>query len=340
VAYRLIDADPSGEAVERVTFVAFLPDGSCAALPGPELISGPVLVGESIVLDTSARVPLQTAGFYRQRVRAFAIDGTHLYAWLDGDRYTGRRPHARVDLVVASPTDLATELERAGRPAQARAVRDAATSIAALDEYDFYADGLRLLEPAYLRGRTPEAGSGFGGTAEDWRLSREMIVDGIDRDGTFLDVGCANGLLMESVHRWAAERGLHVEPYGVDLSPNLVAAARARLPQWSDRISVGNAIDHVPGDGRRFTFVHVLVDLVPADRVGAMLRHAVDVLVEPGGRLLVSKYGTAGGTDHPEAADVVRQAGFRVAGSTHADPRGRPATTAWIDRDGYPDGLV
>jgi 2-polyprenyl-3-methyl-5-hydroxy-6-metoxy-1,4-benzoquinol methylase len=32
---------------------------------------------------------------------------------------------------------------------------------------------------------------------------RELAA--IERDGTFLDVGCATGFLMESVHRWAKE---------------------------------------------------------------------------------------------------------------------------------------
>jgi hypothetical protein len=52
-----------------------------------------------------------------------------------------------------------------------------------------------------------------------------MIVDGIDSDGTFLDLGCANGPLMESVVEWAAERGHRIEPYGVDLAPGLAQLA-------------------------------------------------------------------------------------------------------------------
>ena len=35
--------------------------------------------------------------------------------------------------------------------------------------------------------------------------ARRPIVSAIDRDGTFLDVGCANGLLMESLATWAGE---------------------------------------------------------------------------------------------------------------------------------------
>jgi hypothetical protein len=54
-------------------------------------------------------------------------------------------------------------------------------------------------------------------------------------------VGCANGLLMESVAAWCAERGLAVEPYGVDISPALAELARRRLPRWDGRIWTGNA---------------------------------------------------------------------------------------------------
>lgn len=95
---------------------------------------------------------------------------------------------------------------------------------------------------------------------------------------------------MESLTAWCAERGLRVEPCGLDLSPGLVAEARRRLPQWADRIWVGNALDRVAPGGRRFDFVHTLLDLVPAARVPEMLAHQLDRLVAPGGRLLVSSY--------------------------------------------------
>jgi 2-polyprenyl-3-methyl-5-hydroxy-6-metoxy-1,4-benzoquinol methylase len=288
-------------------------------LPGPLLPVGEVRPGEHYLLDACLRIPLETLGFRSQRVHPFAADGDHVYAWLDGDRYTGDRPHASVDVVIMEVADLVTKTADT-------VVEDAAHSFRTQADAEYYADNLRLLEPAYLRGTTPQAGSGFGGDAERWRNRREMIVDGLDRDGTFLDVGCANGLLMESVRAWAAERGLAIEPYGVDLAPGLVDLARRRLPQWADRIQVGNAIDYRAEGGHRFTFVHVLLDVVPRRRRVDLVRHALGSLVAPGGRLLVSHYQSAGGTDRT-AAEHLRDMGFDVVGSAS-----RPgATTAWLD---------
>ncbi|ASW54149.1 hypothetical protein CIK06_08005 [Plantactinospora sp. KBS50] len=357
-----MDEDPDPTTVRRLVFVPFLPGGSGTAASdggptgatadpddgvraaasgrggarvavpdgpvGPHLPAGDVEPGEHWLLDASRRIPMLTAGFRAQRIHPFAADGDTVYAWLDGDRYTGTRPHRRVRLVVDDPAGIARRLAAAGRTEQATALRDGHRSFLDQDESSYYADNLRLLEPAYLRGSTPQAGSGFGGDAALWRTRRGIIMNGIDRHGTFLDVGCANGLLAESIQSWAAERGLRVEPYGVDLAPRLVALARRRLPHWADRFDVGNAIDWRPDDGQRFTFVHVLLDLVPAARTGDLLRHALDTLVERGGRLLVSVYQGPGGS-LPGAAEQVSRLGFPVAGASTTDDGA--ASTAWLD---------
>src|SRR5207245_10805723 len=123
------------------------------------------------------------------------------------------------------------------------------------------------------------------GPPADWDLGRRLVVRPIAHDGTFLDLGCANGLLMESAHRWAAERGRRIEPYGLDLSERLVALARTRLPRWRDRFFVGDALTWVPP--RRFDFVHTMVDLVPGSRRPAWLARVVRDMVAPGGSVIV-----------------------------------------------------
>lgn len=142
-----------------------------------------------------------------------------------------------------------------------------------------------VYEAHYLADPSPYKGSGHSGDATTWELGRRPIADAIDRDGTFLDVGCANGLLMESVVEWSPHR---VEPYGLDFAPALVADARRRLPQWADRIFEGDAFTWEPP--RRFDFVRTELVYSPSDRKREYVERALGWL-EPGGRLIVCSYG-------------------------------------------------
>ena len=340
--FQPVRTDPPPDQVRRITFVPFLTDGRCALIDepgGPALPSGEVLDGEDYRLDTVLRVPLQTAGFRYQRFRPFGLDRGHLYAWIEGGPYRGGKPHRTAVLRFCSAEEAARRLDEHGEPVLAAAVRAAARSYRTLDEQAFYADNRRTLEPAYLRGTTPRQASGFGGDEREWEQARRHITEGIAGHGKFLDVGCANGLLMESVAAWCAERGLAVEPYGVDISPALAELARRRLPRWAGRIWTGNAVDWQPPGEMRFDYVHILLDCVPRARRTDLVRHHLARTVRPGpGRLLVSDYAADPAAGHPHAAETLRALGFRVAGQTSGGDRPcRPAIpTAWITADPVP----
>jgi 2-polyprenyl-3-methyl-5-hydroxy-6-metoxy-1,4-benzoquinol methylase len=335
--FKLIQADPPAGQVRQVTFVPFLPDGRCVLIEGPDgpaLPAGEVLTGEDYLIDTVLRVPLQTAGFRYQHLRPFGLDGGHLYAWIEGAPYGGDRPHATAALSFGTAEQAAARLRAIHQPVLAAAVMAAAASYRALDEPAFYADNLRTLERSYLRGQTPQEGSGFGGSEQAWRHARHHLTEAIRTDGTFLDVGCANGLLMESVAAWCAEHGLVIRPYGVDLAPGLVELARRRSPHWADRIWLGNAIDWLPPHGRRFDYVHLLLDCVPPQRHADLIRHHLACTVQPGtGRLLVSNYSSDTAIGSATAAQTLKSLGFTCNGQTSGGERsGRPlAPTAWID---------
>lgn len=335
--FRPVDADPPPGRVRRITFVPFLPDGRCVLAEGesgPYLPEGDVLPGEDYLIDSVMRIPLETAGFRYQHLHPFGLAGDHLYAWVEGARYTGYRPHATVDLTAATAETAASRLRTAGRQDLAAVVLAAADSYRTLTDSAYYADSLRTLERAYLRGATPQEGSGFSGDAAAWRQGRHHITEGIGAGGSFLDVGCANGLLMESVTAWCAERGVRIEPYGIDIAGGLVELARRRLPQWAERIWKGNAIDWLPPAGLRFDYVHVLIDCVPAARRADLVRHHLASTVRPGsGRLLVSDYGPDPEASTPSLAQALTMAGFRVSGSSSGGqlPGRPPAPTAWID---------
>jgi 2-polyprenyl-3-methyl-5-hydroxy-6-metoxy-1,4-benzoquinol methylase len=102
-----------------------------------------------------------------------------------------------------------------------------------IDEVFWYRGIAAELTQAYLSGDNPRTQSGFTGDEDHWIQARSLIADAIDRAGTFLDVGCANGYLMECLERWTAQKGYRLEPYGLDISPELIGLARKAHPDFS-----------------------------------------------------------------------------------------------------------
>ena len=200
----------------------------------------------------------------------------------------------------------------------------------AIDEATWYRRNQALIVPAYLAAENPRAQSGHSGDAARWREARGDLALAIDRDGAFLDVGCASGHLMETAVAWAAERGHALEPYGLDLSPELSALARRRLPHWQDRIFTGNALDWDPP--RRFDFVHLMqLDCVPPARRPALVDHLLTRVCAPGGRLILGP--TNERAEAPALEPFVTRLGWPVAGRAerpHSDPR-VTRRVIWLD---------
>jgi SAM-dependent methyltransferase len=158
-------------------------------------------------------------------------------------------------------------------------------------EQDYFVHEQALHEAKYLAGSTPRQQSGFGRGARDWERFRRPVVAPLDRNGSFLDVGCANGLLMESVVAWARADGLAVEVFGLDISEKLAEVARQRLPHWRNRIFVGNALFWEPP--ARFDFVRTELVYVPPPRRREYTERLLARFLVPGGRLLICSYGSS-----------------------------------------------
>lgn len=199
-----------------------------------------------------------------------------------------------------------------------------------------FLDGLRELARSYLASDDPCRQSGFGGGLARWRAEREPLLDAVDHDGSFLDLGCANGFLLASLRGWARERGIELDPFGLDQSSELVALARARLPDVADQLFVGNAWSWVPT--RRFDYVYTLADAVPASYRTEHLRRLHTACVAPGGRLILGSYGSRSRRRPPEdVAGALTRAGLPPAGGSAAGslPGDGPLVRfAWLDRPG------
>ncbi len=200
---------------------------------------------------------------------------------------------------------------------------DAAYERGELDDTGWHEAMAALVVPAYLAAGTPEGGSGSSRDAAGWERARSLVADAVSPGQAFLDAGCANGHLMESMARWAG-----VEPYGLEISPELAALARRRLPHWSDRIWVGNALDWRPP--RPFDVARACLDFVPAPRRQALLEH----LLSYADRVVVGVFNEE--TERRTQEELVANWGFAIAGrSERQHPHPRLAYRAfWIDAGG------
>jgi trans-aconitate methyltransferase len=211
-------------------------------------------------------------------------------------------------------------IERQRAKTEAQAIMDAASrdlERGALDDASWASAVADALAAAYLRDDDPRWQSGFDGDSQLWREARDLILLPVHRDGTFLDIGCATGHLMECLQSWALEQGRRLSMFGLEVSTALAANARLRLPALANRVFDGNVLDWSPP--HPFTFVHTGLEYVPAARRSWLVRRLLDDFLEPDGRLI------SGPVNEAELA--VTMAAFERAGAT-------PESSQRTDRNG------
>jgi SAM-dependent methyltransferase len=190
---------------------------------------------------------------------------------------------------------------------------------------------LQSLEESYLNEKDPIRQSGYGGGAERWRAEREPVLEAIESDGDFLDIGCANGFLLESLIHWGRERGINLTPYGLDLGAGLIELARARLPEYKGNFYVGNAWNWIPP--RKYQYVYSLYDCVPEDFLKEYVCRLLDRVVAHGGRLILGAYGSRSQRIPPfNIAEFLKSKKCPVSGTASS---GEPPISSfvWLDRD-------
>ncbi|WP_331759611.1 class I SAM-dependent methyltransferase [Streptomyces anulatus] len=214
---------------------------------------------------------------------------------------------------------------------------DAAFAAGRIDQQGWHEAVRALIEPAYLAAGTPRAQSGHSGDAAQWEHARRPLVQALPPEGgDLLDIGCANGHLMESLAAWAARDGITIEPYGVDISQALVDLARERCSQWTTRIWHANAMGWTPP--RTFALVRTGLDYVPPTLREDYVQHLLTNIVAPGGRLIIGIFNEEREQNALEA-DVTAM-GYAVGGRVTA-PHRHPGVlykAFWIDAPGQAVG--
>lgn len=193
-----------------------------------------------------------------------------------------------------------------------------------------FLESLKALEKSYLLETDPIRQSGFSGGAKRWREERRPILEAVDTDGEFLDIGCANGYLLECLVNWAGARGISLTPYGIDLGPKLIELARERFPEYDDNFFIGNAWDWKPP--KKFRYVYTLHDCVPLNFLEEYIQRILQRMVCDGGRLIIGAYGSRSQKIPPfDIEGFLRSAGFTSMGKTiGSDPP--IASFAWIGK--------
>ncbi len=174
--------------------------------------------------------------------------------------------------------------------------------------------------------KNPYQQSGRSSGAARWEESRRCIAEAIHRDGDFMDVGCANGLLLESLVEWAGARGHSIRPHGIDFIPELIRLARQRHPTVPpDAFEVANAFYWDPS--RRYDWVRTELVYVPAQDQGVFAKRLYDRAVASGGRLVVCHYRSR---DEPtvDVGAILESIGGQIAGRASAPG----VDVAWVEK--------
>jgi SAM-dependent methyltransferase len=225
-------------------------------------------------------------------------------------------------------TDRLIELAKDGA-AHLLAEVDAALEAGTIDEAEWHRRVAAVITPAYLAAETPWGQSGRSGDAAGWERALALLAEAM-RPGSFLDVGCASGYLMECMVRWCADAGIPREPYGLDIARELAELARRRLPHWAARIFVGNALVWRPP--LRFDVVRTGLEYVPRRRRRDLVAHLLDEVVAERGRLIIGVFNEE--RDRSTTEQELAGWGFALAGRSeraHPDPR-LAYRVVWVDR--------
>jgi len=167
------------------------------------------------------------------------------------------------------------------------------------------------IEESYLRYKEPWKQSGFMMSEEDWVKCRKPVADCMDKSGTFLDISCSIGYLLESVLSWTKERGLSITPYGIDASEKLIKVAKTRLTAFENNLVVANAMSWV--SPLKYDFVRADLSYVLIESQEQFLQRIFNNFLTADGKVILCEFRSKGqDVKEPWSLDKVKNWDFKI----------------------------
>lgn len=199
---------------------------------------------------------------------------------------------------------------------------------------DFFSNCEHESTKLYLSKDNPRAQSGHGSDIYRWRNVRWMILEPIHFDGSFIDIGCANGHLISTFDSWMRNSDVNIEFYGLEISPALCNLAKKLYPKLSEHIYCGNAINWNPPFQYDYVYTMIYPDL-PSELRKKMLQHLYENVLKKNGRLILGPFDKKSPYE-----DEIENNGFHISGyieKTIPPKNSEVKRVVWIEKMSYAD---
>lgn len=199
-----------------------------------------------------------------------------------------------------------------------------------ITEDEWYQINKSATAEVYTSRREPHQQCGHTGTEETWVYSRIMpLLEILYKSGSFIDIGCANGYICESLYKWTKNSSIDIEYYGMDICEELIAIAKERQPNFTDNYYVGNVLDWVPPI--KFDYVRTYtLDALPQYRQKELIDNLYTNYLKSKGRLIIGSYTEAADAD--TVSELVCSLGFSISGYLKKSYGGNERKLIWIDK--------
>ncbi len=178
----------------------------------------------------------------------------------------------------------------------------------------------------------------FGGTYKKWKQTRRFIVQAINKEGSFLDIGCANGFLLKCLQAWQPNP---LNIYGIDNREQAILEARKLHSSIPDHFQIISGSDlfrvyekvyeeKIPN---QYDYVYRNYwkgeDMEDPERLKLLIETLLKI-VKPGGRLILGIYaGVKQIEEHPNMTRWITNM-KKAAGKIDGEAVAEIGTCQWI----------